>query len=57
MQYLYSIISWLLGGGFRFDLGKLYTPTFATWIRALEADKNIKSMVFVADYSKLDIKG
>ena len=41
-----------LGGGFRFDLGPLYTPTFATWIRALEADKGIKSMIFVANYSE-----
>ncbi|KAI8647887.1 Alpha/Beta hydrolase protein [Parasitella parasitica] len=44
------IILWIPGGGFRFDLGKLYTPTFATWIRALEADKGIKSMIFVAEY-------
>ncbi|CEP16816.1 hypothetical protein [Parasitella parasitica] len=44
------IILWIPGGGFRFDLGKLYTPTFATWIRALEADKRIKSMIFVAEY-------
>lgn len=43
----------LIGGGFRFDLGPLYTPTFSTWIRALEADKNIKSMIFVAKYSKI----
>ncbi|KAG2237209.1 Alpha/Beta hydrolase protein [Thamnidium elegans] len=46
------IILWVPGGGFRFDLGKLYTSTFATWIRALEADKGIKSMVFVADYKR-----
>ncbi|OBZ84345.1 Carboxylesterase LipF [Choanephora cucurbitarum] len=44
------VLLWVPGGGFRFDLGKLYTPTFATWIRALQADRNIKSMVFVADY-------
>ncbi|KAI7863102.1 Alpha/Beta hydrolase protein [Mucor mucedo] len=44
------IILWVPGGGFRFDLGQLYTSTFATWMRALDADKNIKSMVFVADY-------
>ncbi|KAI9483572.1 MAG: Alpha/Beta hydrolase protein [Benjaminiella poitrasii] len=44
------ILLWIPGGGFRFDLGKLYTSTFATWIRALEADKGIKSMVFVAKY-------
>ncbi|CAO3625881.1 unnamed protein product [Mucor hiemalis] len=44
------IILWIPGGGFRFDLGALYTPTFSTWIRALEADKNIKSMIFVAKY-------
>ncbi|CAO3610782.1 unnamed protein product [Mucor fragilis] len=46
------VFLWIPGGGFRFDLGGLYTPTFATWIRALEADKNIKSMVFVADYER-----
>ncbi|KAI8072254.1 Alpha/Beta hydrolase protein [Gilbertella persicaria] len=44
------VLLWIPGGGFRFDLGKLYTPTFASWIRALEADKGIKSMIFVADY-------
>lgn len=55
--YIYTntqmhILIQYIGGGFRFDLGKLYTSTFATWMRALDADKGIKSMVFVADYSK-----
>ncbi|KAI8977269.1 Alpha/Beta hydrolase protein [Mycotypha africana] len=44
------IFFWIPGGGFRFNLGELYTPTFAKWMRALEADKNIKSMVFVSNY-------
>ncbi|KAI7905512.1 Alpha/Beta hydrolase protein [Cokeromyces recurvatus] len=44
------ILLWIPGGGFRFDLGRLYTSTFTTWIRALEADKGIKSMIFVANY-------
>lgn len=51
-QHVPTCLYMCVGGGFRFDLGGLYTPTFATWIRALEADKNIKSMVFVADYGR-----
>ncbi|CEJ02058.1 hypothetical protein RMCBS344292_16075 [Rhizopus microsporus] len=46
------IFLWIPGGGFRFNPSRLYTSTFSDWIRALEADKGIKSMVFVADYRR-----
>ncbi|KAI8986973.1 Alpha/Beta hydrolase protein [Pilobolus umbonatus] len=49
------IVLWIPGGGFRYDFGRFYTGTFATWIRALEADKRIKSMFFVADYTRENV--
>ncbi|KAI9322507.1 Alpha/Beta hydrolase protein [Dichotomocladium elegans] len=44
------VLLWVPGGGFRVDLSQLYIKTFATWIRALEADKNMKCTIFVAKY-------
>lgn len=49
---VYLLVRFKKGGGFRSNLGRLYTSTFTGWIRALEADKGIKSMIFVSDYSK-----
>ncbi|EIE90112.1 hypothetical protein G6F46_009304 [Rhizopus delemar] len=46
------IFFWIPGGGFRFDPSRLYVPTFANWIRALEAEKGVKSMMFVANYRR-----
>lgn len=56
-NFLQSILAHLfllpsLGGGFRCDLSPLYVKTWTTWIRALEADKNMKCTIFVAKYSK-----
>ncbi|KAI8149126.1 Alpha/Beta hydrolase protein [Fennellomyces sp. T-0311] len=45
-----AVIMWIPGGGFRFDLSLLYIRTWITWIRALEADKNIKCVIFVPKY-------
>lgn len=39
-----------LGGGFRFDLSPLYMNTLITLIKALEADKNLKCTMLVANY-------
>ncbi|KAF7727541.1 hypothetical protein EC973_007414 [Apophysomyces ossiformis] len=44
------VLFWIPGGGFRFHLTRLYIQTFIAWIRALEADKNLKCMVFVPQY-------
>ena len=43
---------YIKGGGFRFDLSLLYIRVFIQWIRALEADKNLKCIIFVPKYSK-----
>ncbi|CDH54125.1 hypothetical protein RO3G_14823 [Lichtheimia corymbifera JMRC:FSU:9682] len=44
------VLLWVPGGGFRCDLSPLYVKTWTTWIRALEADKNMKCTIFVAKY-------
>ncbi|ORZ09548.1 Alpha/Beta hydrolase protein [Absidia repens] len=41
------IIVWVPGGGFRFDLGGLYIPTFVHWIKKL-ATKDIKCTMLLA---------
>ncbi|CAO3702126.1 unnamed protein product [Rhizopus stolonifer] len=46
------ILFWIPGGGFRFDPSRLYVPTFATWMRALETEKGLKSMVFIPNYRR-----
>ncbi|KAI7852037.1 Alpha/Beta hydrolase protein [Circinella umbellata] len=45
-----AVIMWVPGGGFRFDLSLLYIRVFIQWIRALEADKNLKCIIFVPKY-------
>ncbi|KAG0178270.1 hypothetical protein DFQ28_004758 [Apophysomyces sp. BC1034] len=48
------VILWIPGGGFRFSLASLYIQTFITWIRALEADKNLKCTILIAKYLLLE---
>ncbi|KAI9495063.1 Alpha/Beta hydrolase protein [Zychaea mexicana] len=44
------VIMWVSGGGFRFDMTLLYIRVWITWIRALEADKNMRCVIFVPKY-------
>ncbi|KAL0081400.1 Alpha/Beta hydrolase protein [Phycomyces blakesleeanus] len=43
------VVFWVPGGGFRFNLGLLYVPTFINWLTALD-DKGLPSTFFVAKY-------
>ncbi|KAI9013984.1 Alpha/Beta hydrolase protein [Phycomyces nitens] len=43
------VVFWVPGGGFRFNLGQLYVPTFINWLTGLD-DKGMPSTFFVAKY-------